>query len=94
MAALWEVLQEIVSVTRHVGELQSDLKEVRRELHEVRDETRSAITAVEKDIIRLTEAQGSIREIVRSEVALALSELRARFAEEEARRQRPPLDEG
>jgi vacuolar-type H+-ATPase subunit I/STV1 len=82
MANVWDVLQQIVAVTRHVEELQADIKQQKHDLELVKDRVADRLRAVEVDVATLTAGQQVLRETVRSEVALAMADLRVRFAEE------------
>lgn len=93
MATAWEVLQQIVSITRHVEDLQSEVKELKQDVQSFKDRVAERLKDQEVEAATLKTAQANIRDMVRSEVALSIAELRIRFAEENARRQPPSLDE-
>jgi len=93
MATAWEVLQQIVSITRHVEDLQSEAKELKRDVQGFKDRVSERLKDQEVEAATLKTAQANIRDMVSSEVALSIAELRIRFAEENARRQAPSLDE-
>jgi hypothetical protein len=95
MPPLWEAVQQIASVTRHVAQLQTQVQDVRGEVRALRQDLLERVHAVELEVAALrTEAKAqreTQRETVRAEIATAVAELRVRYAEEQARRR---LDEG
>lgn len=101
MAGLWEIIQEVASVTRHLAELReettairADTQELRREMHARLEGVGERIHVLEREITALQQARETTREAIRAEIAVAVAELRARYAEEQARRNRRGLDEG
>lgn len=74
MPNVWEVLQEIASSTHSIRRLEEELREIRLEIEpRIRD--------LEVAVARLQESQQTVRELVRAEIALAVAELRVRYAE-------------
>lgn len=94
MPSAWEILQQVVSTTRHVADLQTEVKDVRQSLDAFKTQTLEKFQRVEVEIATLKAAQATTRETVRAEIATAVADLRVRYAEEVSRQQRPPLDEG
>jgi len=82
MPNVWEILQEVVSTTRHLSELRTEVQDVRGEIRQVRD----ALHAIDNRVVKLEAAQATTRETVRAEIAEAVADLRVRYAEAAARR--------
>jgi hypothetical protein len=94
MPSLWEVLQDIVSITRHVDELQERITATEQALLELERKASDRIRSVEVDVASLRVSQENMREMVRSEVATAIADVRVRYAEEQLRRARLPEESG
>jgi hypothetical protein len=98
MAGAWNLLQDIASVTRHLKDIQQEQKDLRRELQHdferLEDEAHTRLRVLEDRVMSLEAHQATTRESIRAEIAIAVSDLRVRYAEEQARRQRPPLEDG
>jgi hypothetical protein len=92
---LWQILQDIASITRHVGELQTRIDRIESSLRAAEEKTSASVRAIEVDLAALraevSAQKETQRETVRAEIATAIGELRVRYAEEQARRR---LDEG
>jgi archaellum component FlaC len=92
--SIWEVLQQIASLTRHASELQSDVKQLDQDMRRLEVLTNDRIHAVEMDVAALKAAQATTRETVRAEIATAVADLRVKYVEEVSRQTRPRLGEG
>ena len=94
MQGVWQVLQDVASVTRHVSELQVETREIRQELRGLREELQGKLHAMDIEIATLKAAQATSRETIRAEIAEVVAELRVRYSENEAQRRVPSLQEG
>ncbi|MBI3923306.1 MAG: hypothetical protein HY318_17935 [Armatimonadetes bacterium] len=74
MPNVWEVLQEIATATHSIRQLEEDLRDLRMELE-------PRLRNLEIQVARLQEAQQTVRETVKAEIALSVAELRVRYAE-------------
>lgn len=81
-------------MTRHVSDLQADLKDVRSEVGHLRESLTGRLHGLELEINSLKGAQAAARETIRAEIATAVADLRLQYIDMEARRHRPPLAEG
>jgi predicted transposase YdaD len=94
MASAWEAIQEIASVTRNLKDLGDRMTRIEGRLDRHQEYTAEQVRRLSSELATLHAAQDTVRETVRAEIALAVADLRVRYAEEQARRQRPPLEEG
>jgi len=97
MASVWEIFQEVASLTRHIQDLQTDVKQLRQDAKQFESAVNTRLGNIDVELATLRTAlegtRENSRETVRAELAIALADLRVRFAEE-ARRPRPELPEG
>jgi len=75
MPTVWEALQEIVSLTRHVSELQTQLRESQHELDEFRLASLDRIRALETELVGIrTTAEAAQRHSAALEERLRAAE--------------------
>lgn len=81
MASLWEAIQEIVSLSSSVRQLEQRIEALSQTIE-------PRLRNPEIAVARLEQAHENIRETVRAEVTAAIAELRIRYAEGQAQQRK------
>jgi predicted nucleic acid-binding Zn-ribbon protein len=94
VASVWDVIQQIASVTRHVSELQAQLSALEQRFSRFQERVNERLREHDVEIATLKVEREMMREMIRAEIATAIADLRVQYAEDTARRRRPKLGGG
>ncbi len=83
-----QTLQKIATVAHRLEELSKAVDALKAEVNAQLNEHDGRLRVLEIAVARLEEARATQREIVRAEITAAVAELRVRYAEEQAQRQK------
>lgn len=93
MQAGIKLVQDVLSITRHLEDLQREYDRLEERVHRFEESCAAKFAEQGAAIAALEATQAAAREIVKSEVILAMSDLRVEFAEREARRRMKALED-